>query len=743
MQTSVFEAVRYALLRYLPRVYSRWHGCGAEQAQAAAQELFRRTLSVPPAEPDTDTAAICDLSAVLAAPKNMAGRFGDDFGEISGQPAPLYSVFERLWPTSGLTVPKRILLYDTEKKTFSSASASQSTGVDYRRKWQDITAWLEKHGSYANNRQLLEMLREYAADIPLAADNTLLCDLSLYEHARLSAAFSGALTAFQHCCGEMPTAALKETEALLLYSADFSGIQNFIYTITADNALKTLRAKSFFIELVMQMLTDEITEAFGLDGVSVLYSGGGHCYILLPALPDSSERLQKIHANLNRWAIRSFGSGLCVVWDTQPCTPNAFLNEPVGSYAAIFQNLTAKLAVRKLQRYSAEELILLNRPVPQKDGRECSVCGTPSDTVTPQNSKCPWCRFFTELSSAIMTDTVFPVLLKTRLDDRCLPVFSYQGEAYLTLLNEKEVIAQLTADNIKHIYCKNTVSSDFIESCPQRISIMVCDYQNSNLLEQLGKSAEGIERLGVLRMDVDNLGSTFISGFGQDISIARTAALSTQLSVFFKRRLAELLKETNSQVTVLYAGGDDVFLVGAWNDVIAASLQIHEELDSLTGGRLKVSAGIGICKSKYPVIRFAADTEALEKCSKQQDGKNAVTLFSDDGRHTYPWHIYRDKVQGEKLRLLNDFIHSPDNAKGMSFIYNLLETIRGCRQDRIYLARAAYFLARMCEDKSLIDKKNARTFSSKVYDWIMKAEDRRHLETAISIFVYYERKGQK
>ena len=76
--------------------------------------------------------------------------------------------------------------------------------------------------------------------------------------------------------------AFRDTQAFLLYSADFSGVQKFIYTIAASDALRTLRSRSFFLDFAMEHYVDELLGACGVSRANLLYSGGGHCYLLLP-----------------------------------------------------------------------------------------------------------------------------------------------------------------------------------------------------------------------------------------------------------------------------------------------------------------------------------------------------------------------------------------------------------------------------------------------------------------------------
>jgi len=100
----------------------------------------------------------------------------------------------------------------------------------------------------------------------------------------------------------------------------------------------------------------------------------------------------------------------------------------------------------------------------------------------------------------------------------------------------------------------------------------------------------------------------------------------------------------------------------------------------------------------------------------------------------------------KKLELLKQFIKG-DSQKGNSFLYKLLEYLRGIpsneenKGEKINIARAAYLLGKMCDELSG-NKESRKQFSEKVFDWITSDSDtdRKQLITAINIFVYQERR---
>ena len=209
--------------------------------------------------------------------------------------------------------------------------------------------------------------------------------------------------------------------------------------------------------------------------------------------------------------------------------------------------------------------------------------------------------------------------------------------------------------------------------------------------------------------------------------------------------------------TIVYSGGDDVFIVGAWDDVIGLAIDLSDSLKKYSQGTLTISAGIGIFPKKFPVKAIARQTGLLEEASKSVQDKNAVTLFEDAynqdykhefdcGEQTYKWDVFKSRVMGEKYVLIDSFF-SDDDEKGMAAIYKLLRYIRNL-DDKINLARLAYLLGRMQANIKDSDENEEKykVFSKQLYEWISndpKGENKRELITAIYIYVYLHRKEEE
>ena len=234
------------------------------------------------------------------------------------------------------------------------------------------------------------------------------------------------------------------------------------------------------------------------------------------------------------------------------------------------------------------------------------------------------------------------------------------------------------------------------------------------------------------------------------VTLSRTATLSRQLSLFFKYYISSILgdgEETRfgntgkRNITIVYSGGDDVFLAGAWNDVIAAFIDLHKALERFSQGQIKISGGIEIYPAKYPVHVMAEQTADLEEKSKSIDGKNAITLFDETG--TYTWDDFLNQVMKEKFETVNRFMEIT-NGYGKGFLYHLLIILR-TEDGRFNRARYVYYLSRMEPDENSDENKKEayKRFSRKMYEWAEDLKDRRQIITAIYLYVYLNRTSEE
>lgn len=149
--------------------------------------------------------------------------------------------------------------------------------------------------------------------------------------------------------------AFYQKDAFILYSMDISGIQDFIYTIHSENAMKMLRSKSFYLEIMMEHIIDSLLERLNLSRANLIYSGGGHCYLLLPNTQNVKDKIQQYHTEINTWFLEHFQVSLYIAGGYSVCSSDSLKNVPEGSYAQIFKNISRMISTQKASRYTGHD----------------------------------------------------------------------------------------------------------------------------------------------------------------------------------------------------------------------------------------------------------------------------------------------------------------------------------------------------------------------------------------------------
>ena len=751
MRAETLHIARACLMHDLGRLSCR-AGAGGHHAQSGARALLSAGLGEGVAEcarlhyrAALEKAALGNDSPayIVALADRIASGGADLADETLPAGQPLMSIFNHMNGCQRpLAVPPHV-----KKGTVPlplPPEQARLTPADYAALERSL---LDELAALPSDEAALEptltLLEEPLSRVPASAAED---DISLYDHLKMTAAFGCCLSEYlaERGTGDYRAAlfdgeaAFWKEPAFLLYSADYSGIQSFIYSVTTRRAVRSLRSRSFFLELSMEHFIDELLAACGLCRANLLYSGGGHCYVLLPNTEAALTAVRAVSDGFNAWLRESFGARLYLADGWTACCAEELTNlyaahDPT---ATVFARVSRAIAERKMHRYSADQIRALNAEQPDPDGRECKICGR-SSRLHGDDGLCDWCRRFAELSIKIQRQDVYVASMDGSNSDFSFP--SPQGSVYYTLTGEDSARARLNAgEPIRRIYVKNRPAD-----LPGAICLFVGDYSRSNDVDALAEDG----RLAVCRMDVDNLGTAFTAGFVHSgapnpyryASLSRTSAFSRQMSVFFKYHINTLIG--GLKTSIVYSGGDDVFLIGALEDTLEAACRIRAALRAFSGGALSISGGVGLFGAHYPLRRAAEDAAALEDCAKSLPGKDAIALFAPEDSLTYRWDDFVKDVKDDKLRAISEFFDAAKSmaAYGNAFLYNLLDLLRQCGE-RINLARYAYLLSRMAPANGSLLKAQYARFSKAMMAWAREPESRRQLITAIYLYVYHTRK---
>lgn len=196
------------------------------------------------------------------------------------------SILNRLNGNMGTSkYPPKLLTDEINFPTDKAVAYRQHFYVQCLDSVRDNLRGIRLKEQYLNS--LLERLEACFTYVLSSASLEKAVDISLFDHCKLTAALGCCILEYLAKNGVIDyRKALWEEgrfywrKAFLLYSMDLSGIQDFIYTITSDGALRALRARFFYLELLMEHLVDTLLYMAGLSCANCIYTSG-HVYLLL------------------------------------------------------------------------------------------------------------------------------------------------------------------------------------------------------------------------------------------------------------------------------------------------------------------------------------------------------------------------------------------------------------------------------------------------------------------------------
>lgn len=188
--------------------------------------------------------------------------------------------------------------------------------------------------------------------------------ISLYNEIKLNVCIAGAIYRY-FCYGnkaEREYTIPNDENAFLLFSCDLSGIQTFIYNITSERALKMLRSRSFYIDMLMEHFINSLLYELDLTRANLVYSGGGHAYAIFDNTVQTKEAIDHALENTNNWFIEHFGTELYLAGGYTECSARKLMNMPdekgASPYSEMFIRLSQEIGRKKLQRYATVDIFV-------------------------------------------------------------------------------------------------------------------------------------------------------------------------------------------------------------------------------------------------------------------------------------------------------------------------------------------------------------------------------------------------
>lgn len=439
---------------------------------------------------------------------------------------------------------------------------------------------------------------------------------------------------------------------LRLAGGSISGIQSYLYDIVSKRAGKLLKGRSFYLQLLSDSLAERFLEWFELSDAHIVYSSGGGFYVLMPDCDGIFDRFEDFKSEVIRQIYKRHGINLiCEFAISAPFDEN--VDTP-----KIWDELLQCLNETKTQRLSHNSALLedLLGIVDEGGADNDENSKFTRDTVTNDQILRSESETFDEDGNLVhrftnaqqylgrdLRDANFWISSKNRFSEKCFA----DPLGYFHLL-ENETPKDLPSNAMIQSLNQPSATTHFIfyggNKIPINLKTETIDGEtfykgDPKTFDQLAEGKR-LHRLGILRMDVDNLGKIFSADIGTPASFARYASVSRSLDWFFKGYLNTIYAEEcktskqrfSERTIIIYSGGDDLFIVGRWLEVIEMACRIREDFKEWSGNNLTISGGVAILSDNFPVMQGANRAGEQEKIAKSyllgtQKLKNAICIF--------------------------------------------------------------------------------------------------------------------
>jgi len=430
----------------------------------------------------------------------------------------------------------------------------------------------------------------------------------------------------------------------LFVGGDLSGIQKFLYNISSKKAAVSLKGRSYYLSQLMENVCSDIKQAAETNGartVEVIYSSGGKFYLLTDNTPKIVQAV----------------------------------------------NMCAKQAKRKLWEEHKGQLGLNISHVAFNENPDGTV-----DCQGALEQKPGYLWKIVNAEFAHQKSRKFKEFLTDNYQEffNSIPVGGKPKVCAVTGIESEDCVMMAPEGKDEDLYV--------LPSVRQQIQLG----EELRLQERFKTFEEyaGSTDLGILRMDVDGLGKRFIEGFN---SIAEYKTFSKRLVDFFEKETRNIQQEPafKPYLNIIYAGGDDLFVVGRWDKVIDFAERIHQETkDRFGSDGISISGGIAVVQPKFPISKAAELAGDAENAAKQfRNGeKNAFHMLGK----TVSWDKEFDYVKSFKQQFMT-LIENYDLSKGILHKLMLYSSIadrnkvlrkEGKSEDFSYIWHISYYLTR-------------------------------------------------
>ncbi len=477
----------------------------------------------------------------------------------------------------------------------------------------------------------------------------------------------------------------------MIILGDISGIQKYVFDVAEEGGgqARRLRARSFFVQLLAETAALRVRRAVQWGPGSILLCGAGKFTLRGSCAAPADNLLTSEQQAINDWLLQETRGELrlTLAW----------------ADSAESDKLAYQAAQQELQRKKAQPWA----PLPGAAWADARLVLEPLDTP------CSLCHHAPAAKDEIDGDgerrQVCRTCFKNREIGEKLPRarwlviqgapqaadLAMLGQGIDVVTNNSATIGAgtLAVANLKEPEtCPSWCAGDRFMQRRLMAHVPVGDDGKPVWFTELAEThSQGDQLLAVFKADADSLGVRFehlLNSGGLDAM----HALSDRLDEFFAGRLRRELANRNGRwwpIYTIFAGGDDLIMVGPWNVMVDFAATMRQWFaEEFSDHGLTLSAGLELMKPKRP-IKPAVERAELLLNEAKDSGKDRLAAFGQ------VWQWTDHAAIMEAARQLVAWANAGEIQRG--WLHTLLElrlARHGDNPEPLATARLAYHVDR-------------------------------------------------
>ncbi len=496
-----------------------------------------------------------------------------------------------------------------------------------------------------------------------------------------------------------------DVDIRMVIIGDISGIQSYLFDVAEEGGgqAQRLRARSFVIQLAAEMAALRVLLAVGWpqDDSHFVFSAAGKFVLQGPDSDDAAPRLAAAQDYIGNWLLRETRGELRLA-----------LGWADGSGVGGYRLAQGELQRAKARPWAPQGAWAPDALVLEPLGVPCALCRhAPAAEDEPDRDTgatrriCHWCVHTRHLGRRLPRGRWLVIQEEPRGADLDLLRFgaTVSGANRVEIGSGTVAVANLQKPKHRPEWCP---PNRFLSR--RLMAYVTFDEDGApTWFMDIAAQSRGDRLLGVLKADADSLGQAIEAVLRANSDLRPFAAFADQLDDFFAGRLKEEIELGRNPcwqwIYTVFAGGDDLIMVGPWDVMIDFAGRLHELFEAeFKSRRLTISAGLAFCKPKRPIKAAVAEAERLLEQAKTEPKASAKDQLACFGQ-VWKWKDHA-AIVGVGRRLV-EWVDGKQMERGwLHTLLGLAEArhpapLRGAtatapRPDYLATARLAHHVAR-------------------------------------------------